>query len=155
MAGLLMKQKAVSLRESYELYDGNELKYCIQRRKLLTRKPAFDIFTEAGVVASAEVTNTDSPLVFRIIFGGEEAGEIRYDGVAGVNKLVYEAKGLEIDGNSMLNEFSVKDKDKKIIGTIKKKIVSFKDTYDIDFESEGEALLFAMLALVVDETFHG
>ena len=153
MAVMTMKQKALSIRESYELYEGEELKYYIQRRKLLTKKPAFDIYIESGVVASAEVTESGSPLVFKITLSGEDAGEVRYDGIAGVNKLIYEAKGLEIDGNSMLNEFAVKDKDKKIIGTIKKKIVSFKDTYDIEFD--GDPLLFDMLALVVDETFHG
>lgn len=155
MAVMTMKQKALSIRESYELYEGEELKYYIQRRKLLTKKPAFDIYIESGVVASIEVTETGSPLVFKITLNGTDAGEIRFDGVAAVNKLIYEAKNIEIAGNGMLTEFSVKDKDKKIIGTIKKKIVSYKDTYDIEFESEGDSLLFAAIALTVDETFHG
>lgn len=155
MATLTMIQKALSLKEKYEVYDGDTLKYYIERRKLMSSKPAFDISVESGVIASTEVTSTGSPLIFKLTFNGEDAGEICYDGVAGINKLVYEAKGIEIDGNSMLTEFSVKDKDKKIIGTIKKKIVSYKDTYDLEFESEGDSLLFAAIALVVDETFHG
>lgn len=150
-----MIQKALSLKEKYEVYDGDTLKYFIERRKLISSKPAYDISVESGVVASAAVTETGSPLVFNLTFNGEDAGEVRYDGVAGINKLIYEAKGIEIDGNCMLTEFSVKDKDKKIIGTVKKKIVSFKDTYDIEFVSEGDSLLFAMLTLLIDETFHG
>ncbi|MBR6476148.1 MAG: hypothetical protein IKS98_11970 [Lachnospiraceae bacterium] len=155
MAKLIMIQKALSLKEKYEVYDGDTLKYYIERRKLVSSKPAYDISVESGVVASAAVTETGSPLVFNLTFNGEDAGEVRYDGVAGINKLIYEAKGIEIDGNSMLTEFSVKDKDKKIIGTVKKKIVFFKDTYDIEFVSEGDSLLFAMLTLLIDETFHG
>lgn len=154
MASLTMIQKALSLKEKYEVYDGDTLKYYIERRKLMSSKPAFDISVESGVIASAEVTATGSPLIFKLTFNGEDAGEIRYDGVAGINKLVYEAKGIEIDGNSMLTEFTVK-KDKKSIGTVKKKIVSFKDTYAIEFESEGDSLLFTALTLVIDETFHG
>ena len=71
------------------------------------------------------------------------------------HKLVYADKGIEVDGNSILSEFSIKDKDKKIIGTIKKKLVSMKDTYDIKFDNEDDELLVVMLALLVDETFHG
>lgn len=155
MGELLMKQKALSLKESYELYCGEELKYFIQRRKLMTKKPAYDIFTEEGVVASAEVTNAAAPLVYRLKFGDSDAGEVRFDEIPGVNKLIYEDKGIEIDGNSILSEFSIKDKDKKIIGTIKKKLVSMKDTYDIQFADDKDELLFAMLALLIDETFHG
>ena len=155
MAKLTMIQKALSLKEKYEVYDGDTLKYYIERRKLVSSKPAYDISVESGVVASAAVTETGSPLVFNLTFNGEDAGEVRYDGVAGINKLIYEAKGIEIDGNSMLTEFSVKDKDKKIIGTVKKKIVSFKDTYDIEFASEEDSLLMVMFALLIDETFHG
>lgn len=155
MAKLTMIQKALSLKEKYEIYDGDTLKYYIERRKLVSSKPVFDISVESGVVASAAVTETGSPLVFSLTFNGEDAGDVRYDGVAGINKLIYEAKGIEIDGNSMLTEFSVKDKDKKIIGTVKKKIVSFKDTYDIEFASEEDSLLMVMFALLIDETFHG
>ena len=155
MAKLIMIQKALSLKEKYEVYDGDTLKYYIERRKLVSSKPAYDISVESGVVASAAVTETGSPLVFSLTFNGEDAGDVRYDGVAGINKLIYEAKGIEIDGNSMLTEFSVKDKDKKIIGTVKKKIVSFKDTYDIEFASEEDSLLMVMFALLIDETFHG
>lgn len=155
MAKLTMIQKALSLKEKYEVYDGDTLKYYIERRKLVSSKPAYDISVESGVVASAAVTETGSPLVFNLTFNGEDAGEVRYDGVSGINKLIYEAKGIEIDGNSMLTEFSVKDKDKKIIGTVKKKIVSFKDTYDIEFASEEDSLLMVMFALLIDETFHG
>ena len=155
MAKLTMIQKALSLKEKYEVYDGDTLKYFIERRKLISSKPAYDISVESGVVASAAVTEAGSPLIFNLTFKGEDAGEVRYDGVAGVNKLIYEAKGIEIDGNSMLTEFSVKDKDKKIIGTIKKKIVSFKDTYEIEFASEEDSLLMVMFTLLIDETFHG
>ena len=155
MAELLMKQKALSIRESYEVYSGNDLKYIMQRRKLLTSKPAYDIFVESGVVATAEVTSTAAPVIYKVAFNGEDAGEVRFDETPGVNKLVYEAKGIEVDGNSILSEFTIKDKDKKIIGTIKKKLVSMKDTYDIKFENDADELLFVMLALLVDETFHG
>ena len=155
MAELLMKQKALSLRESYEVYRNSELKYIIQRRKLLSKKPAFDIYVEEGIVASAEVTNNDSPKIYKISFNGENAGEVSFSGIAGVNKLVYEERGIEVCGNSMLTEFSVKDHDRKIIGTIKKKIVSMKDTYDISFINDEDELLFAMLGLLIDETFHG
>ena len=113
MAGLLMKQKALSIRESYEVYSKDELKYIIQRRKLLTSKPAFDISVESGVLATADITSTSSPKIYKIAFNGEDGGEIRFDGISGVNKLIYEAKGLEIDGNSILTEFTVKDKNKK------------------------------------------
>ena len=153
MAELLMKQKALSIRENYEVYNSDELKYIMQRRKLLTSKPAYDIFVESGVVATAEVTSTAAPVIYKIAFNGEDAGEVRYDETPGVNKLVYEAKGIEVDGNSILSEFTIKDK--KIIGTIKKKLVSMKDTYDIKFENDDDELLIVMLALLVDETFHG
>ena len=73
MGELQMKQKALSIREYYELYDGNELKYIIKRRKLITKKPAFDIYIEEGVVATAEVTNTASPLTFKLTFGDRKS----------------------------------------------------------------------------------
>lgn len=156
MAELLMKQKALSIRENYEIYSGNDLKYIIQRRKLLAKKPVFDIFVESGVVATAEVTRTAAPVVYKLTFGGEEAGEVTYDDEKpGVNKLVYASKGIEIDGNSILSEFTIKDKDKKIIGTVKKKLVSMKDTYDIKFENNDDELLITALTLLIDETFHG
>ena len=155
MAELLMKQKALSIRESYEVYNGNELKYIIQRRKLLAKKPVYDIFVESGVVATAEVTNTAAPVIYKLNLNEKDAGEVRFDEKPGVNKLVYADKCIEVDGNSILSEFSIKDKDKKIIGTIKKKLVSMKDTYDIKFDNEDDELLVVMLALLVDETFHG
>lgn len=155
MAELFMKQKALSIRESYEVYSANDLKYIMQRRKLLTSKPAYDIFVESGVVATTEVTRTAAPVIYKVAFNGEDAGEVRFDETPGVNKLVYEAKGIEVDGNSILSEFTIKGKDKKIIGTIKKKLVSMKDTYDIKFENDDDELLIVMLALLVDETFHG
>lgn len=155
MGSLLMEQKALSLKESYELYSGGELKYFIRRRKLLTSKPAYDVFTEDGVIASAEVTSSASPLIYKLTFKGNAAGEVRFDGIPGVNILIYEEKGLEIIGNSILSEFTIKDRSKTILGTIKKKLVSMKDTYDIQFSDDTDELLFAMLALLVDETFHG
>ena len=155
MGELLMKQKALSIRESYEVYSGEELKYIMQRRKLLTSKPAYDIYIEEGVVATAEVTSTGSPVIYKIAFNGEDAGEVRYTETPGVNKLIYEAKGIEIDGNSILSEFIVRDKEKNIIGTIKKKLVSMKDTYDIKYYNDSDELLFVMFGLLVDETFHG
>ncbi len=155
MIKLLMKQKALSLRESYEVYKDDELKYIMQRRKLLASKPVYDIFVEEGVVATAEVTHSDSPKIYKITFNGNSAGEVHFDGISGVNKLIYEEKGIEVIGNSMLTEFSVKTQDRKIIGTIKKKIVSMKDTYDISFQNEEDELLFTMLGLLVDESFHG
>ena len=155
MAELIMKQKALSIKESYEIYSGTDLKYFIKRRKLITKKPAFDVFTEDGVVASAEVVNTTAPLIFKLIIGEKEVGEVRYDETPGVNKLIYEEKGITIDGNSILSEFSIKDSNKKIIGTIKKKIVSVGDTYDISFENDEDELFFTLLALIVDESFHG
>ena len=155
MAELIMKQKALSIRESYELYSGEDLKYYIKRRKLLKKKPAFDMYTEEGIIASAEVTNASAPLIFKLTFNEKDAGEIRYEETPGVHRLNYDEKGIVIDGNSLLTEFSIKDSDKKIIGTIKKKIVSVGDTYEIKFEKEDDELLFAMLALIVDESFHG
>ena len=155
MAELLMKQKALSIRESYEVYNGNELKYIIQRRKLLAKKPVYDIFVESGVVATAEVTSTTAPVIYKLSFNEKDAGEVRFDEKPGVNKLIYADKGIEIDGNSILSEFTIKDKDKKIIGTIKKKLVSMKDTYDIKFDNEDDELLIVTLALLVDETVHG
>ena len=155
MAELLMKQKALSIRESYEVYNGNELKYIIQRRKLIAKKPVYDVFVESGVVATAEVTSTTSPVIYKLTINDKDAGEVRFDEKPGVNKLIYADKGIEIDGNSILSEFTIKDKDKKIIGTIKKKLVSMKDTYDIKFDNEDDELLIVTLALLVDETFHG
>ena len=155
MGQMIMIQKALSIKESYELYINNELKYFIKRRKLLTSKRAYDIFTEDGTVATAEVTSTTSPLIYKLSFNEQDAGEVCYNEIPGVNKLIYKEKGLEIDGNSNLSDFSVKNSDKKIIGTIKKKIVSMKDTYDITYENDTDELLFAMLGLLVDETFHG
>ena len=155
MAELLMKQKALSLRESYEVYNGNELKYIIQRRKLLAKKPVYDVFVESGVVATAEVTSTTSPVIYKLTINDKDAGEVLFEEKPGVNKLIYADKGIEIDGNSILSEFTIKDKDKKIIGTIKKKLVSMKDTYDIKFDNEDDELLIVTLALLVDETFHG
>ena len=155
MGQMIMIQKALSIKESYELYIDNELKYFIKRRKLLTSKPAYDIFTEEGTVATAEVTSTTAPLIYKLAFNGQESGEICYNEIPGVNKLIYEEKGLEIDGNGNLTEFSVRNRDKNIIGTVKKKIVSMKDTYDICFQNEEDELLFTMIGLLIDETFHG
>lgn len=155
MKQLQMKQKALSIRENYEVFDGSELKYIIKRRKLIAKKPAYDIFTEEGIVAAAEVTNSASPLTFKISFREEDAGEATYAQIPGVTRIEYPAKGITIDGNSLLTEFSIKDSAKKIIGTIKKKIVSVGDTYDINFENDADELLFVMLALITDETFHG
>ena len=154
MAELLMIQKALSLKESYELYSNNELKYFIKRRKLITSKPVYDIFVEEGVIATAEVAKS-SPLIYKLTFNETPAGEVRYDEIPGVHKLIYEEKGIEIVGNSLLTEFKITDKEKNTIGIIKKKIVSMKDTYDIQFQNDSDELLFAMLALLVDETFHG
>ena len=86
MAELLMKQKALSIRESYEVYSRNDLKYIMQRRKLLTSKPAYDIFVESGVVATAEVTSTAAPVIYKVAFGEKDAGEVRFDETPGVNK---------------------------------------------------------------------
>ena len=155
MAELIMKQKALSIKESYELYKDGELKYFIKRRKLVTKKPVFDVYTEEGVIASAEVVSNGAPLIFKIIIGEKDAGEVRYDETPGVHKLTYDEKGITIDGNSLLTEFSIKDSNKKIIGTIKKKIVSVGDTYEISFDNDGDEQFFAILALLVDESFHG
>jgi len=155
MAELLMKQKALALRESYELYKDNELKYIIQRKKLITKKPVYEIFVEEGIVASAEVTNNAAPKIYKLTVNGEDFGEVKFNNIPGVNKLEYEAKGIEINGNSTLTEFTVRNKEKNTIGTIKKKIVSMKDTYDISFVNDSDELLFAMFGLLVDETFHG
>jgi len=150
-----MEQKAIALRESYDLYSNGELKYFIRRRKLLTSKPTYDIFTESGTVGSASVTETAAPLIFALSFNGENAGEVVYEEIPGVHRLTYKDKGITVEGNNLLTEFNVKNRDKKIIGTVKKKIVSLKDTYDIDFVNDEDELLFAMLALLIDETFHG
>ena len=155
MGTLFMKQKALSIRENYELYCGDELKYIIKRRKLMAKMPIYDIFKEEGTVGSVEVVSKTSPLTFRISLNDNDEGEIKYEEIPGVNKLDYPSKGITIDGNSILSEFVIKDAAKKTIGTIKKKIVSVGDTYDIAFENDVDELLFAALALVTDETFHG
>ncbi|MBR4341480.1 MAG: hypothetical protein IKP88_02015 [Lachnospiraceae bacterium] len=155
MGQLIMIQKALALKESYEVYLDNELKYFIKKRKLLKTKPAYDISTENGVVATAEVISATSPLIYKLTFGDKDFGEVCYKEVPGVNKLTFTEKGLEIDGNSNLNEFTVKDRDKKIIGTVKKTIVSIKDTYEINYINDSDELLFAIIGLLIDETFHG
>ena len=154
MGQLIMIQKALALKESYEIYYDGIMKYYIKKRKLISKKPAYEISTENGVVALAEIISNTAPRIYKMTFENIEAGEIVYNEIPGVNRLIYEQRGITVDGNGNLNEFKVKDADKKIIGTIKKKIVSVKDTYEINYDNDSDELLFAMIGLLIDETFH-
>lgn len=148
---LYLKQKILSWFDSYNIYDENdEIVYKVKGR--LSWGHLLKIYDNTGneVGTIKEKIITIMPKFILYNEKNKEIGSISKKITLFKPSYKLSCNDWEIDGNILEWNYKVKDKNKNIIMTAKKKLFKLTDTYEIDIENKKDALLSLMIVLSID-----
>ncbi len=158
MKNYYLKQKVFSIRDSYNVYDENQnlvyyacaklfslpRQYKIYRgsddsllftmkRRVFSFMPAYDLFDASG----REIANMRKQLA---IFSN------RIDIQSG-------DKSYNLEGNIWAHNFTISTPEKTVLN-VKKKIISWGDTYEITIEDDSETDKLVAFVVMIDSIYH-
>lgn len=127
-----VKRKLMSLRRKIKLYDRNDREIVYIKEKIVKVIPKYYIYINGNEVATItkNITLLKSSFVIDSLIGK------------------YEVKGNILDQDFYIEKEGVK------IATIRKKMISIRDCYEIDIkDGESQSLVLASV-LVIDDVLH-
>jgi len=162
MAYLYLKQKVFSIGEKYTFYDENQ-------NVIFTSKGSFFKIPKRYQIFSAEAPETPIVDITRAVFAMTPQFQVK-DPASGnllckVNQRfrlgsprfnVETPVGMhEIIGKILAHDFKIEDPNKEVILTVKRKWISWGDTYEIFFNPQKvSAKIAAALVLTIDCAIH-
>lgn len=153
MSSLTLHQKMVAMVESYEVKDGNTVKYTV-KKKILAMGADFEIFQNGKQVALIDQKILNAVKTFNISINGQPCGTVKKKFPALTKDMNYEARGWKLDGDALGMSFKFTDKQGNVYATVKKKVVALGDTYEINITNQEDELLIVALTIILDEAFH-
>ena len=154
MSTLTLHQKLVAMVESYEVKDGNTLKYTA-KKKIITAGADFDVFDANGnQVALIDQKVLNMVKTYDISIYGQPCGTVKKKVPALTKDMSYDARGWKLNGDAFGINFMFTDAQKNVYATVKKKLVALGDTYEINITNPQDELLVVVLTIILDETFH-
>ncbi|GAA0737004.1 LURP-one-related/scramblase family protein [Clostridium oceanicum] len=127
-----VKRKLMSLRRKIKLYDRNDREIVYIKEKMVKVIPKYYIYINGNEVATItkNITLLKSSFVIDSLIGK------------------YEVKGNILDKDFYIEKEGIK------IATIRKKLISIRDCYEIDIkDGESQSLVLASV-LVIDDVLH-
>ncbi len=151
---LTMHQKVISMLESYEIKQGDIVKYTA-KKKIIAAGADFNIFDAQGnKVALVDQKVLNMVKTFDISIHGQKCGTIKKKFPAITKDMNYDARGWKLDGDALGMSFKFTDAQKKVYATVKKKVLAIGDTYEITVTNPEDELLVVALTVILDEAFH-
>ena len=147
---LILKEKILSVLDSFNVYDEKDDIYFIVKGKVaLTHKTAiYD--TKGREVGMVKEKIIDILPTFNLYKDGEKVGECKKKISVIKPKFEIDFNGWEIKGDWLEWDYSIVDKKGKNVATISKKLLRLTDTYVIDVKEEADALDALMVVLAID-----
>ena len=152
MGQLLIKQKVFSIRDKFDIYEENQnVKYRVESSlfSLKYKLTVYDTYgNELGVITQKVFTLMPK---YDVEINGNYIGQIKQKFTFFKPKYEVDYNGWSVEGNIMGWNYSV-NKGFNLIASIKQKIISWGDTYVIDFINQEDELMILMLVLAIDAT---
>ena len=147
---LLIKQRVFSWTDSYDIYDENgNQKYCVKAELIALghQLHVYDVnHNEIGMIKQKLLTFLPT---FNIEVGGREIGSIQKKFTFLKPKYEVDYKGWRCEGDFLGWDYDVYSGCSSIIH-ISKQLLSWGDTYVIDFANPSDELLGMMLVIAID-----
>lgn len=153
MAKLTLCQKVIAAIETFEVKEGNAVKYTA-KRKILAIGSDYEVYQNGQVVAVIDQKVANLVKTYDITINGQSYGTIKKKFPALTKDMNYDARGWKLDGDALGMNFKFTDANKNVYATVKKKLVALGDTYELEFSNPADELLIVVLAIILDEAFH-
>ena len=151
MSQLQIRQRVVSFRPTYDIYDSNgQAKYFVKAAFMEGpyRTRLFDKATgrELGYIREN---------VFRLLreyeiyIGGNYMGKIKKQFEIGYPRYNIDYKGWRLEGDYMRWNYNIYE-GARLVVSIEKKLLAWGDTYILDFENDMDELPALMVAIAID-----
>lgn len=147
---LLFKQKMFSWFGAFEVFDteGNTV-YTVKGKLALGHK--LQVYNAAGVhIATLREELMHLMPHFKIMIGDREAGTLKGKLSLLKQKFEIEDCGWQIQGDVLNWNYTVLDKNDNLVMAARKKIWHMTDTYALEIENPGDALMCLMVVLGID-----
>lgn len=123
-----ISSKLISVGDKTTLYDMRGKKYAYIEERILHLMPHYDIYLEDHLVCSISKK-------FQLIKNDYKL-----------------TNGYKVNGNFLACNFQIKDPHGDIMGSIKRKLISIRDKYEIDiFDEKQELLALAILIAITND----
>lgn len=147
---LLIKQRVLSLTDSYDIYDENGNEKYFVKAKFLSLGHELHVYdrnhNELGIIHQKLLTFLPS---FEIEIGGIKKGQIHKKFTFIKPKYEIEYNGWYVEGNFLGWDYDVYSGSSSIIH-ISKELLHWGDTYTIDFYNPDDELDGLMLVIAID-----
>lgn len=146
---LLLKQRAFSLLDSYDIYDdfGNVV-FIVKGKFAMGHM--LEVYTPSGLhVGTLKQKLMRFLPTFEIYINGQYMGCIKKDFTFFVPSFTLDFCGWKVDGNFMEWDYSVYDGMRTVM-TVSKQLMRFSDTYVIEINNDENTLAGLMIALAID-----
>lgn len=147
---LILKEKILSVLDSFNVYDENDnIYFKVKGKVALTHKQViYDARgREVGVVKEKIIDILPNFLLYK---DGEKVGTCRKKISVIRPKFEIDFNGWDIKGNWLEWDYSIVDKNDKTVAVISKKLLRLTDTYVIDVKDEADALDALMVVIAID-----
>ncbi|MBR4020836.1 MAG: LURP-one-related family protein [Firmicutes bacterium] len=147
---LILKEKILSILDSFNVYDENDdIYFKVKGKVALAHKTAiYDAKgREVGMVKEKII---DILPTFSLYKDGEKVGECKKKISVIKPKFEIDFNGWDIKGDWLEWDYSIVDKNGKPVAVISKKLLRLTDTYVIDVKKEEDALDALMVVLAID-----
>ncbi|MDE6729240.1 MAG: hypothetical protein K2J71_00490, partial [Oscillospiraceae bacterium] len=149
---MTVHQKLVAMTESYEIRSGNQIAYTA-KKKIISAGADFKIMQGKDVIAEIDEKILPAVRTFRLLIRGQRVAVVKQQIHAISKDMFVEPFGWKLDGDLTGTDFKFTDRG-HVYAKVHKKMIALSDTYEVDFDDPENALLIAMLVIVLDETFH-
>lgn len=147
---LILKEKILSILDSFNVYDENDdIYFKVKGKVALAHKTAiYDAKDrEVGMVKEKII---DILPTFNLYKDGEKVGECKKKLTVIKPKFEIDFNGWDIKGNWLEWDYSIVDASGRTVAVISKKLLRLTDTYVIDVKDEADALDALMVVLAID-----
>ncbi len=146
---LYLKKKHFSLRTQFTIFDEFEETRYYVNPAFISLVRHFHIL-DKDMNEVAEVQKSLGPIIslYKFTLGGQDAGDLRAKTSFMKVKYSWAALGWEIKSNFLQTEYVI-TKNEMQIGTIHKKMMTWGESYEFEFEDENDEIPMAALVVAI------
>ena len=149
MITLILKQRAFSLLDSYDICDTNGgLVYSVKSNFSLGRSMTVYDFLDNEVGTIDRRLLTFMP-AYDITMNGHFAGTVRKEFTLLTTKFHIDYLGWRIEGDVFGWDYTIMN-NRRVVASVEKKLMSFTDTYKLTVYDNNDMLAAVLLALTLD-----
>ena len=158
MTNLYLKEAVFSFRRKYQVYDGEKNPvYLCTGRAFALRRPV-----DVQDVQSGEIKYVIKRKIFSFMQtfmieapNGEEVARVRKRLAFGKSRFTVSGSHGEyvLHGDFFAHNFSISKEDKEVV-SVRKKVISWGDTYEISIADEEDIAFMVTLVVMIDRALH-